>query len=334
MKFRVDIAFFRVAVIAFLVVFHAFCPYADHWNYWGGDLGFDIPAYWWLDNWSYSFFLQGFVFISGYIFGIQKEQKKQKDVFSIKGELKKKFIRLMVPSLLFSTLYMALFNQWQGWLTPYRIINGWQHFWFLPMLFSCFVVTMLLDRLKIKSLWILLTSFILMLIPLPGLPMRLDMVAKYFIFFYTGVIGGGIFTCKLPKWSIPVLAIIQVVLFVILFGFEKQNGQLMTKLFFIPRLFEFIYSSLGILVIFALASYISDRLKSNRSIRIMKVANDYSFGVYIFQQFILFFLYYRTTLSYNINPYVLPWLFLIITFAMSIFFTFLSKKIPYLNKIL
>jgi len=186
MIFRTDIAIFRVTVIAFLVLFHAFCPYGGHW----GILGVDVQPYWWLDNWSYSFFLQGFVFISGYIYGIQKGYKKDKGGISIQGELKKKFMRLMLPSLVFSTLYMALFNQWQGWLTPYRIINGWQHFWFLPMLFSCFVVTLFLDRLNIKSSWILFISFILMLIPFPGLPMRLDVVAKYFIYFYIGVMGG------------------------------------------------------------------------------------------------------------------------------------------------
>ena len=186
MKFRADIALFRVIVIAFLVLFHAFCPYGGHW----GSIGADVQPYWWLDNWSYSFFLQGFVFISGYIYGIQKAYKKKEGEISIKEELKKKFMRLMVPSLVFSTLYMAVFNQWQGWLTPYRIINGWQHFWFLPMLFCCFIVVLFLDRLKIKSSWILLFSFVLMLIPFPGLPMRLDVVAKYFLFFYVGIMGG------------------------------------------------------------------------------------------------------------------------------------------------
>lgn len=47
--------------------------------------------------------------------------------------------------------------------------------------------------------------------------------------------------------------------------------------------------------------------------------SSYCFGVYIFQQFILQFLYYKTSLPVDVGPYWLPWIGCLLTIFVSIF---------------
>ena len=331
MNFRNDIGLFRVIVIFLLLVFHSFCPFGNYWR----DIGLDVPFYYWLDNWSYSFFLQGFIFISGYLYGIQLPKKKAKGLYNIKEELKKKFHRLMIPSLLFTSLYIVLFREGEGWRTPYKIINGVGHLWFLPTLFGCFVCLLLIDKWRIKPKIVILLSLILSLIPLQGLPLRFDMVCKYFIFFYIAYLGNVVnLLDKIPKWTLLQLGLFQILLFVVLFGVEKRETGLMEKVYILPRLFEIMYSSIGVFVLFSLVRKISRRIKSLSIEKVISVANEYSFGVYIYQQFILWYLYYYTQLPFMISQFILPWLFLIITLVISILLTYISKHIKYLNNII
>lgn len=48
--------------------------------------------------------------------------------------------------------------------------------------------------------------------------------------------------------------------------------------------------------------------------------SGYCYGVYIYQQFILKILYYKTTLPLTINEYILPWIGFYITLILSLFF--------------
>ena len=54
--------------------------------------------------------------------------------------------------------------------------------------------------------------------------------------------------------------------------------------------------------------------------------NGVCFGVYLFQQFILQILYYKTTLPSLVGPYWLPWIGLIITLIVSYILTKLTLK--------
>lgn len=64
-----EISFIRPILIVMLVMYHAFAPWAGGWK---EPKGF-VPceAYWWWGKLNYSFMLETFVMISGYIFGYQ-----------------------------------------------------------------------------------------------------------------------------------------------------------------------------------------------------------------------------------------------------------------------
>ena len=139
---------------------------------------------------------------------------------------------------------------------------------------------------------------------------------------------------KIPKWNLLLLGLFQILLFVVLFGVEEKETGLMEKYYILPRLFEILYSSIGVFVLFSFVRKVSHRIRRMSTVKVISVANDYSFGVYIYQQFILWYLYYYTQLPFIISQYFLPWLFLIITFVMSILLTYFSKHIKYLKNII
>lgn len=62
--------------------------------------------------------------------------------------------------------------------------------------------------------------------------------------------------------------------------------------------------------------------------------NSICFGVYIFQQFILMYLYYHTALPIIVGAYWLPWFGVVVTLILSILFSILLKSIPGIKQIL
>ena len=99
-----DVMIMRPIVIFLLIVTHSFTMYTG--GSWALPDGIHkVWAYNEITHIAFSFMLETFVFISGYLFGMQ--QKKQ---ISFKVFLKKKLQRLIVPSIMFSIVYIACFN--------------------------------------------------------------------------------------------------------------------------------------------------------------------------------------------------------------------------------
>lgn len=101
-----EVSIMRPILIVLLVVFHAFCPYGENWEPFSG---FEpVESYKWLDRGVFAFMLESFVFISGYIWSFQRNELGKKENF--KQVVVKKINRLIVPSIVFSILYLLLFS--------------------------------------------------------------------------------------------------------------------------------------------------------------------------------------------------------------------------------
>lgn len=100
-----EVNFIRPMVILLLVVLHSFTMYAGGWSMPEGIN--DVRTYFWIAKLSYSFILEMFVFLSGYLFANQIYQLQKKYTFL--GLLKNKFKRLIIPSIVFSLFYSILF---------------------------------------------------------------------------------------------------------------------------------------------------------------------------------------------------------------------------------
>jgi len=88
-----------------------------------------------------------------------------------------------------------------------------------------------------------------------------------------------------------------------------------------------IYSILGILFIGALANKMVGMFGKKIGDLVMQMAS-YTFGIYIYQQFVLKWLYYYSPVS-ELSPSLLPWVGAFLALVLSIILTWLTR----LNKL-
>ena len=94
----------------------------------------------------------------------------------------------ILPSIVFSVIYMFLFNGYEKPLPTvvYNLLSGTGHMWFLPMLFWCFVFVFLAEKTRLSTKWIVGASFIMLFASVLPLPFRINTAMYYFVFFYIG----------------------------------------------------------------------------------------------------------------------------------------------------
>lgn len=184
------------------------------------------------------------------------------------------------------------------------------------MLFWCFGITYYLRQIKLKEEIKLLILFSFAILPILPLPLRFGCSLHYLFYFYTGTY---MWSHKIAhdkiKWkSIIPLAIIYVITF--LFAWW-QTDKLVTKAL-TP-----LYATSGCVVTYLLAlkfSYLRQYPSWINQISTM------TFGVYIFQQFILMGLYKYTSLHSLVGFYALPWVGFIIAIITSLTLTYLIRQ--------
>lgn len=173
----------RLILIFFLIWNHAFSPYDGAWETFRGYP--DIPTYYWLGRVTFYLRLTTMVFISGYLFGYNVNRKP--DNLSAAKCILKKVRRLLLPGVIFSSLYYAVFFDLHAPVTEicYSILEGCGHLWFLPMLFWCFVAIYVVERLGVNPRLVLALAIVAAILR-PTLPLRLAHASYYFMFFYIG----------------------------------------------------------------------------------------------------------------------------------------------------
>lgn len=95
------------------------------------------------------------------------------------------------------------------------------------------------------------------------------------------------------------------------------NKSIIEKLFKLEiyKILKILYAILGMWALYiSCLVYVKKYKLSEKIITI----SSYCFGVYIFQQFILQFLYYKTNLPVAVGPYWLPWIGCLLTVFASI----------------
>lgn len=331
-----EIVVIRNILIVLLVFYHAFAIYSGAW---APIEGFpEVPIYWWLDKLSYAFMLELFVFVSGYVFGYQVRVKgesklRAKDLFL------GKFKRLMIPCMVFSLLYILLLGDITQPIqkTLYGLINGVGHMWFLPMLFWCFVGVWIIEKIHLKPKWATPLLVLASLVSFLPLPLRMGTAMYYMVFFYVGYIiqrNDVSLDWLYTKRSAIITTISFVILFPLLTLLKKQIGasptvggdnQLVTKIAFfsVQRGLTLVYASLGIIMTL---SWVGCYLKRHTVPQWMEQLGTLSFGVYLFQQFILKGLYDHTTLPSLLGCYWLPWVGFVVALFGSLLLSSLLRK--------
>ncbi len=323
-----EVIIVRLVLILLVVFYHAFAIYSGAWE--REYTPPHIAIYEWLDRFSYACMLESFVFISGYIVGFQTILKGQKI------DIKKKIVRLLVPSIVFSFVYWMMFKSSEGisLMFFYDLLEGVAHMWFLPMLFWCFVLLRVFKPIIDKHfITAVIISIFLAIISFIPLPFRINLTFYYFPFFLAGY---AVWKRKSANMISGLSICIAILAFILTFvGFTLLSKHLnavlhtdsiMNKITCVgsETISKLIYSIIGVYLIYQFMIYFRVH-KIVLPIWMIKIS-ECCFGVYLFQQFALVYLYDYTNIPYNINPYLLPWCMLSITLFFSVLFTFVLRQ--------
>lgn len=318
-KLLPDVVAIRLLLIVLLVMEHSFAVYSGAWSLPQGL--HEVEAYWWIGWTAYSFMLEAFIFISGYIFGYQIRTRDGGRI-DLQTGVVKKAKRLMIPSILFSILYYLMFKFQPGfsWDLVLDILKGMGHLWFLPVLFLCFVLVYILEKLRLPH-GVVLGLAVISGVVFPKIPWY------YFMFFYVGYVvqRDDISLKKLyDKKPIAVLSILYLAVFITskLFLNDVPNH---SWLEYAARIANVVYASAGLLAVFALFNYLIERGAMRLSDRAVKLSG-YCFGVYIFHQFLILLIVENPFMIGLWGTYVLPWVAFAASLAGSMLLTGLMLK--------
>ena len=324
----------RPILIVFLVVYHAFIVYGGGWEQ---PIGFiDIPLYGSIAGWTYSFMLESFTFISGYVW-MFTSLNGGGNLWSL---VKKKSKRLLVPMLVFGILYLILFMDYQTiGSAVYSVLNGTGHLWYLPMLFWCFVEAWLLKQIKIdERIKLIVVAMLAIFFSELPIPFRIATSFYYLFFFYIPVLLVGrreeiykkIMRQPMRLLTIAWIAFIAVYLLIkyVVHSPLSTEGLPMVNKFIVLSLnkaLQLVYSTLGVSAFYLTAMVLSGTSDLTPKETLLVKIGGYCFGVYIFQQFILKGLYYNTSIPEKVGPYWLPWVGVLLALVISLFLTYLIR---------
>jgi len=364
-KLLYEISIIRPLIIFLLVVYHSLCVFTGGWAVPEG-----VPsnnAYWWLGHLISGFRIETIAFVGGYVFCYQCfELGKRKGFF---GFLWKKFKRLIIPCFVFGTVYFLLFrynpDKFSWNVAFWRVANGIEHLWFLPMLFWCFLACWLFDRLlqwlhDRHGNWFLPTGWFLLialagvsLLRVSGLKMGLSRVPYFLFYFYLGywlrmlMKGSANQEGATERRRSPaVLFICLWMLYLIFLLLHQQATHLNMPgcSFECPHwlrgyskltlhLFAFAHTTSGILALYFTVVYWLQRYRTPESqpSPFLRECSRLCYGVYVFHMFFMKPIYYNTPFpswccATGVGEWLMPWVVLLVTLALSILVTWLILK--------
>lgn len=329
-KILKEVIIIRLVLIVCLVLFHSFAPYSNDWTPLTDEF---IAPYYWTSKFSNSFFLGSFVFVSGYLYAYSDLIKGPQSLGTV---IKRKGSRLIIPSIVLSILYLAIFGLKDGETVLqaiYSIIEGRGHMWFLPMLFWLFIIMEVIKRIKLSPALILVISFILTAGAILPLPMRLNWVFKYMIFFYLGYIIKTVSNDNLRRICKGDVVVISLLVWLCCFVcveclslYYTVKGTIISKLINVLIYYgKIVYTIAGTIFIFVLAINLINKYHINISDKLVKISG-LCFGVYLYHQFILIYIYYHTSFVAVMGIFATPWFGFIITLIVSIILSYLTMR--------
>lgn len=244
----------------------------------------------------------------------------------------------MIPSIFFSILYILFFSPEEFTRTQVivNILSGAGHMWFLPNVFWCFILMRFVSQFNLDKRIIFTLLCGLSLLPNP-IPFGIGNACHYLIYFYLGTILYERKVNSLLNIKRHFIIILWVVFFVSTVVLRIIGRPLLMNYIDIYGIYSklivlFTINAIQLLIMFSssLAIYFTvvHLIKNCDKIsNVVVYASRLSFGVYICHQFILKDLYYHTSLSNYVSPYIFPWIGFIISLVSSLFITYYLLKI-------
>ena len=337
-----DVVAIRIVLIVLLVMYHALCPFTGGWRIPYAEFH-DIVAYEWLGLLVHQGQLEGMTFLSGLLLGWGLYSRNNH--FDFWKSVAKKVRRILVPCFLFGILYYLLFYDLSAsWTTIiYQILNGCGHLWYLPMIFWCFIITYVLIKYPpllrregggklFFNVVLALSLMVAILNPFVFLPLGLGRVGQYYVYFLLGFgLKQGLLS--LPKDSGKNI-LMAVGIFVVAFCsfMLLKDGWQVADSFIAKaaRLATFnictLLAAMGLIYVLYNLSNRAKVIEWLKARPAMITLSGYFYGVYIYQQFILQYLYYKTSIPLQVSEYALPWIGFCLALVLSLFLCWISLK--------
>lgn len=332
-----EVAMMRPILILCIVIGHSFAIFSAAWPWPYKDIELGSSIYNLVNPLFISFQLAGFVFISGYVDSYINSIRNVKP--QLAKTLTKKIKRLLIPAWIFGVIYYILFLYNCDTFTIKsclsKILLGAGHLWFLPMLFGCFLSVLICERLM-KPIYVFII-FVLMGI-LPFQFIAYTQFLHYVFYFYLGqIVWRNRFNITLERKTVLCLNLIVYILTFILYNSYKGEMLYSWNLFVSHKewgsfmfliLVDFIKMLMctsGILFLLGVILRIIPMINIQENMGI-NFSNKVCYGVYIYHQFILWYLVYYTNLVNKIGMNELPFILLLITLLVSVFLAQISLK--------
>lgn len=335
-KLLYEVSIIRPLVIFLLVLLHSFTKIAE-----GGGRTNDyqlIGVYQWFTWLISGFRIETIALVAGYVFSYQSHDLGRK--YKFWPFVWKKFKRLIIPMLVFGTVYYFCFyfNPAKFTIKGFvlSLLSGCGHLWFLPMLFWCFIAIWIIDHFKLSSWWLLLLLAVVSIVPTPELPLGFARLPHFVFYVY-----GGYFLWTKRDWlfkhcltwkCIAALWLLYVVLVVVshvvmpdavsTMPFVEKFFTLLEK-----RAVDLIMAVSGIMALYLTVCSFTTKEEYQPKPWII-AASDHCYGVYVYHQFILVWLYFYTSLVAVCHPLLVPW----IGFAVALPVSWLLTKLTLMTK--
>ena len=188
---------------------------------------------------------------------------------------------------------------------------------------------------NINKILIFVVLAFISLLPLP-IPLGIGNALHYMVYFWGGFLVWQYHDEIIQKFCISKYVILSCVLFVIFYLFsywfrqmdfwEGNEGLFYKGIQYVTNsAISLIVTMFGIGFVYLLVNYFVEKRKYMPSHWVFD-ASAICYGVYIYQQFILQILYYKTSLPVWVGAYWLPWVGCVVTFIVSILLTKFTLK--------
>lgn len=252
-----------------------------------------------------------FFSLSGYLHQYLINKGK---IITLKSLLTKKFLRLFVPYIFLSIimLYIRLYVNYCNWqeLSNLEILNNLlfmrndSHLWFLSALFQIFILHYFISHIKrnnielILALCISLTSSYLPI----GYLFHTGDALKYLFWFYLGCWIKNNQTQIQFSYNKSKSAIILLFLLSLTLSFLLRQGRT-THI-----IIQYMSSILFIFIIY-------NTVSTKKCYKGMEILDKNSFAIYLFHIPIIYLIFYHNN---NINPYIISFLCIVVSYIASI----------------
>jgi surface polysaccharide O-acyltransferase-like enzyme len=336
-KLLYEVSIIRPLVISLLVVTHSMAFFNGGWRV---PTGVEhVEVYRWLSAFIAGFRIETIALVAGYVFAFQSIDLHRK--YDFLPFARKKIKRLLVPAMIFGTAYYFIFLYGResfsigGFLM--KLLSGVGHLWFLPMLFWCFLCIWLIDRKQPSEKHLLGVLAMLSMIPIPvPLPFGFHRFFHFMFYCYAGYLlyahKEQVLARLMNAKSICCLFMIYIALVVIeltvvsnIRGGKDELSILSALHFCLSYANRFVYSCCGILALWLFVCQWTTKVGFTPKEWVIN-ASKYCYGVYVYHQFIMYYLYEFTSMPQHVSSWFIPFVGLLVTFPLSYLLTWLSLR--------